>query len=307
MTETLLSKDQVQDASGTYGVEATKSGLAFEAETRTFNPPSYGQIKAALQIETTADHIPLSRAELISKEQQFKLIGNTRVIAALVTPNGAGYVPGIILPDEQDIVRVGILTAPEDLRGATAQDALRPMTTAQQAFLAKIAAMHQPDTGKHLTTQNERETINGAEIGHAVVMAVTFEPVTDIHGRVHAMVGDDGHGKHGHRDKPNQPPKLSNFSAQIAQTGATAIQSKATGNIRRNDEAPPIPLRNLAGLVILERDQIPLPDAFANLSLFDLSAGLTLAASRTQLDLPKVDIPGNFNALQESHVGGHAH
>lgn len=306
MTEPLLSKDQIQDASGAYGAEATKSGLAFEAELRTFNHPSYDQIKAALQIETTVDHISLSRAELIAKEQQFKVLGGTRVVAALVTASGPGYAPGIILPDEQNTVRVGILTAPEDLRGATVQDALRPMTPTQYAFLAKIAAMHQPDTGKHLTTENDGETINGAEIGHAVVMAATFEPVTNIHSRVHALVGDNGHGEHGHGD-PSQPQKLSAFSAQIAQTGATAIQSKVTGNSRRNDEAPPIPLSNLAGLVMLKRDQIPLPDAFANLSLFDLSAGLTLAASRTQADLPKVDIAGNFNNLQEANASGHAH
>lgn len=307
MTETLLSKDQIQDASGAYSAEAAKSGLAFEAETRTFTPPTYGQIKAVLQKETTADHIALTPAELTAKEQQFKVLGGARVAVALVTANSAGYAPGIILPDEQNTVRVGILTAPEDLRGATAQDALRPMTLTQHAFLAKIAAMHQSDTGKHLKTKEGGEAINGAEIGHAVVMAATFEPVPDIHGRVHAMVGDDGHGKHGHHDKPNQPPKLSDFSAQIARTGATAIQSKATGNIRRNDEAPPIPLRSVAGLVILERDQVPLPDAFSRLSLFDLSAGLTLAASRTQTDRPKVDIPGNFNKLQESNVGGHDH
>jgi hypothetical protein len=274
-----VSREQIIEASDAYQEAATENYVAFEKEQRKLAYPSYDQAVAKLGFEPPlADHVTLSGPDLLNNQAALRQLGGLRVVAGVKTRKGAAYLPGVVLPDRAQTVRVGLLKSVHDVRGTTGADSTRLFNDMQQLLLAKIAAEHQPDTGKHGKTGG----INGAEIGHAVVTAAITRPV-DIHKVVHKLVSDD---------KPRQERKPSTLSASLAATGATDVQLR--NGVRKNEEDA-LSLNQLAGLVIVKGNQVPWP---LDLEIFDVSAGFTHAALQTQTERPKPNLSDNFKSLQ---------
>ena len=169
------------------------------------------------------------------------------------TAKGAAFLPSIVLPDSTKYgLRFGSLHAAEDVRKSTMEDAVRPLTDFQQLLLAKIAAEHLPDTGKH----GEGGRMNGGEIGHAVVALALPDPA-NIHHKVHSLVDS------------------TSLSATLASSGVTDMI--VAGKPRVNRELILTP-QQVAGVVIAEAHQAPFPIQNA----FDVSAGFTYVAQETQ-------------------------
>lgn len=262
-----ISKQQIIEAGSQYGERAARSGVAFNRTTRRLPYPTYAEALKELRLERPQPSVTLNNLALIEHRQVLSRLGGLRVVAGVKTLQGEAYLPGVILPDGRG--RVGLLTSRHDVRGTTAQDATKLFTPLQQLLLAKIAAEHQPETGQHAANG----TVNGAEIGHAAVVAATLSPV-NIHAKVHQLTA------------------AGNLSARVAATGATDIQTKH--GRRQNSEAVQ-PFEHLAGLIIVDGNQVPWP---LDLDMFDLSAGFTHAAVQTQIDRPKPDLSANLANLK---------
>ena len=194
----------------------------------------------------------------------------------------AALLPGVILPDNGSEARVGLLKSVQDQRRNSSSEASIPFTDFQQLLLAKIAAEHQPDTGKH----DADNRINGAEIGHAVLVAASVDH-TIVHLTVHQYIGDIAW---------QAGPSL--LSAKVAETGATDVLTK--NGLRKNQEAI-LPLYRVAALFIVKANQQPWPLGSDPL---DLSAGFTYAAIQTQVGQPKPDLGANFDNLQLAYEYG---
>ena len=202
-----FTTDQFEDAAGRYGDIAQQEGVLFERKNDKMTPPTYREIKHKLKIETDGPVIMLSSA----RADELATLPQTRVIVGVNKDGKKAFVPGIVLPDSKpNNVRIGALTAAEDMRPADQQSITRPFTDFQQVLLAKIAAQHMPETGSHSGSK-----VNGGEIGHAVVAAALTD-ARDIHQQVHQLV------------------EGTQLSADIAASGITDFG--VNGNVRQNRE-----------------------------------------------------------------------
>lgn len=282
MSELTIPKQQIIDAGGALDETAVVSGLAgleYERPTDEVPCPAYHEISIALQQELPGSMFTLKNAELTRLDEAFRMLGGARVMAGIRTKDGAGFLPGVILPDMSRGVRVGVLKSALDVRRP--DQMTEPISDIQQLLLGKIAAEHLPSVGEHKHAEvrvgNETKhvsVINAAEIGHATLVAASTDPF-GIHGRVHRLVHDG------------------TLSATIAQTGATDIVS---GHTVRPNEEHVYDLNRLALIAVVDHQQTPWP---LDGNVFDLSAGLTHAAIQTQEDRPKPNLAANFEAIQQ--------
>lgn len=276
LTDTLIgmneaiSSQQFVDASGSYLEVASNAGLQVEQGQKRLMYPNYSQAAIALGYDPSAPYIMLRNAHIAANKQVLRALGGLRVIAAIKTTTRNAYVPGVLLQDGAAAPRVGCLLSPFDVRSTSQQEAVAPLTDLQQLLLAKIVAEHQPETAQHSNGQ-----VNGAEIGHAVLVAASVQPY-GIHSAVHDFAGSG------------------NFSARIADSGATDLQTSA--GIRANREGV-YRADQLAGIVIVRDHQSPWPLGGDS---FDVSVGFTHAAVQSNTERPQPNLQANLEGLLEA-------
>lgn len=272
-----LSTEQILDASGTYGEAAVTSGVTYERRSREVPYPSFAEAKRVLGIEAPLKQLVVRQADLAATAAGLRRLGGLRVMVGAQTAEQKGYFPGVILPDDGQEVRIGCLKASPDIRPADPAEAVKPLSDLQHILLGKIAAAHLPRIGEH----GSRGTVNGAEIGHAVLVGATLD-ASRVHANVHAYTG--------HAEQPAQrTPSL--LSAKVASTGATHLRSEAG---ERPNYEHVFKVSEVSHLIIVENHQLPWPlegDAF------DLAAGVTRAAVRTHARNEQPNLRANFDNL----------
>jgi hypothetical protein len=273
-----LSSQQIIHASETYSDAARSSGLAFKANDEEMDYPTFEDAKTSLQLEGLHGNvaITLNHQSLVQHEQAVGRLPGLRIVAGILSEQGPIYLPGIILPDTDTYTRVGLLASAHDVRGSDHFGALVPFSDYQQLLLGKMTAEHQRNVGTH-GTDNQ---VNGAEIGHAVVVAATVDEA-NVHQQVHRLVRNS-YGR----------PQPSFLSSRIAAWGATDIETRR--GIRKNIEKV-ILLTQLSHLMIVCENQTPWP---LGGNMLDLSAGFTYAALQTRHGVKKPDLRANLASLQ---------
>lgn len=256
MAMSMISQEQLADATGQIHDVADYEGVAFEQTDDYLYSPSWWEIQQALSRDGTEDAFALDPHEtsgLLS-------VPNTRVMVGINTANGAAILPGIVLPDSTPgNLRFGCLFAPEDVRRPDYEEAKMPLNSFQQMLLGKIAAEHEPGVGAHLNDGG----LNAADVGHAVMLAAVETPA-NIHALAHSYLDT------------NQ------FSAQVANKGVTDF-NLGNGYTRVNREHILTP-NDIAGLVVVENHQMPFPID----DPFDTSAAFTLVAQQSRGVLPNL-------------------
>lgn len=246
----MISQEQLADATGQIHDVADYEGVAFEQTDNYLYSPAWWEIQQAL------DRDGAEKVFALDPHEASGLAGvpNTRVMVGVNTANGAAFLPGVVLPDSTyGNLRFGCLYAAEDVRRPDFEEAKLPLNPFQQMLLGKIAAEHEPGVGAHLSDGR----INAADVGHAVMLSAVQTPV-DIHSLAHSYIDT------------NQ------FSAQVANKGVTDLKL-GNGNIRTNREQILTP-NDIAGLVVVENHQIPFPVE----DPFDASASFTLVAQQSR-------------------------
>jgi len=247
MAEIKLSSHQIEDAAGVFAetVQAATDRVLYQPSERAVPCPGYDTAASLFGLDSKMPEFPVAPGD-----QRLGALGGLRVrVGVHSRDRKLVYLPGIVLPDTHNDVRIGCLSGPDIVRDTQAQ-----LTDLQQVLLEQVAAMHMPGVGEH--AQNRQ--VNVGDIGHAALIAITAPEATPgIHGRVHAFVG-------------------SGLSQSVAKTGALSI---ARGHDTRVVSEVIVPAAQAAQIIIPRHYQVP---ASLGLSASEAAVGVTLAAVRSQ-------------------------